>query len=152
MNEHEAETNHEGNGTTDFRISVISQLVALNKGQDEICNKLDKANGNIDELFKKAERGAIALKDHIIECPKTTIIETLRLRLEVLDKEIALGNHPGSREMVKRVEDLERSTTAQEENKKFSRFWLAILIPILSGAGGALLMYVIEAAKRFPPK
>lgn len=138
------------NGTADFRINVMTQLTALNKGQDDICKKLDKANGNIGELFDKAEKGVVALKDHIIGCPKTELLEMLRLRLEVLDKELALGNHPGSKDVVRRVETLERLVEAQQEAKKLGRFFIGLIVPILSAAGGALIMYVVEVSRHFP--
>jgi hypothetical protein len=138
--------------TEDFRVAVMTQLTALAKGQDalnkgqaDICSKLDKANGNIGELFDKSAAGVIALKDHIIMCPQKDHIDALRLRLEILDKELAIGEHPGSKEVNKRVAALELYKQGLEATRNENKWWLTLLWPLLSAAGGALLMYWAEA-------
>lgn len=146
-------------GTIDFRIAVMAKLSTLEKGQEslvsgqeEICNKLDKANGNIGELFAKAAEGKVALLDHIIDCPQKEVLEKMRLRLELLDKEIALGTHPGSRDVKSRIENIERIIERYEATKKLSRWLVTLAWPILSAAGGALIMYVVEVSRKLPLK
>jgi hypothetical protein len=142
-----------GTTTADFRLALMAQLTVLSEGQKsihdgmgQICKKLDQANGNIDDLFDRAAAGVIALKDHIIQCPQSTKIETLRLRLEILDKELALGDHPGSRKINERVQTLEQNMVADQAKVKLSRWLVNLLWPALSAGGGALIMYVIETA------
>jgi hypothetical protein len=147
------------NANINFRLAVMTQLTALAEGQkslvlgqNEICKKLDKANGNIGELFDKAAEGKIALLDHIIECPQKGVLENLRLKIDVLDKELALGTHPGSKEVNKKVEALQIILENIESNRKLSRWLTTLAWPIVSAAGGALVMYAIEVARRLPVK
>lgn len=146
------------NGASAFHDTVITQLAELKTGQNEIAKKLDRMNGSISNLYERDAEHTKALLEHAIECPQIEVIQKQGSKIDVLDRELSLGTHPGSMEMRKRIETLEKiaerceaaqaaanSAEAIAESKK-NKIMDNIVYPLVKTLGiGALILFLLHA-------
>jgi hypothetical protein len=141
-----------------FHDTVLTQLSALQVGQStlqigqtEIGKKLDRMNGSVQTLYDRIAEGEKALLAHAIECPQINIIKEQRDRIDLIDRDLTLGTHPGSVDVRKRIENLEQSSarcdTTRDQNEKQSNKWIdKFVIPLLKLVGtGILLLFFLHA-------
>src|SRR5512139_1291789 len=139
-----------------YREIVLSKLAALEVGQSEICKRLDKLNGSVAVLYEKAATQDRALLEHAVACPQIGVLREHNAKLETLDRELSLGTHPGSMDMRKRVEVLEKLaesksaaqsaslTATADMNASKNRIMERLVLPLLKffGTGLIFLMFL----------
>lgn len=115
--------------TTDtaFYRHVVGALADLKAGQailseglEAVCKRLDKVNGSVSHLYKETELNKEGLLSHVITCPQVEKIIELDKSFRALDHNLTIGSHPGSSEVRKRIETLERIAATQSEKEKIS--------------------------------
>lgn len=114
-------TDEQTNEQTERRVELIKELAEVNAnlkiltaGQQGICSRLDKVNGNISTLYTRTDENKFSLLKHVIDCPVKLKVETMHQEICTAHEEFnnKLAEFSTALATISKGMDTEKSTNA----------------------------------------
>ncbi len=121
---------------SDFHDHIIDGLARLDQGQEGINSRLDKINGSVKHLYERVEGAEKSVLEHQLNCP-------MNEKVDELQRSLSEGDHPGSMEVRRQLEEFNKMAEASRAGKQISKQWLEHLRPIITFIVSGLLVLLL---------